>query len=86
MKSVYEIKWGGPTLLLNSKIRAHHKAGHRIVWNYLGLKGVVPPAVLDAEFAIMDAFESRRHRAYDAPPVDVGLVRWEQVVMVPPVP
>lgn len=85
MKSVYEFVWDGEVLdLLGQKnIRKNWKAGHRIVWNHRGMRGVIPPAVLEAHFTLIGEYGSRL-RDYDQMPPSVGLLSWDCVVQVPP--
>ena len=84
MKSVYEFVWDGDVVELRDRVnlRKAYLDGHRIVWNHKGMRGVIPPATLEAAFDLIDAYESRL-RQYDMVPEGVGLIGWESVVLVP---
>lgn len=84
MKSVYEYRYDGTYLRLENhpNIRKNFPES-RIVWNMMGMRGVIPPALLEAEFKLMDEYGSRL-RDYDQMPPGVGLLSWDCVVRVPP--
>lgn len=84
MKSQYELRWDGEVLDLrvHPNIRKAMAADHRVIWNHKGMRGVIPPALLTAQFQLLDAYSSRL-RSHDAAPPGVGLVYWESVVRVP---
>jgi len=83
VKSFYEFSHDRPTvdLLLNPKIRKNFPA-HRIIWNYKGMRGVIPPTILLSQFQLIEEYKSRL-RSYDVVPPGVGMIEWDCVVRVP---
>ncbi len=83
MRSRYNVHWDEDILDIVSKagIREAHERGDRIVWYREGAVGVIPDAILDAEFKLFDDFKVRR-RTYDRVPESVGVISWNQVVQV----
>lgn len=84
MKSLYEFNLDGEVLylFLHPEIRKHFPH-HRIVWNHKGMRGVIPPPILEAQYALWDEYKSRL-RALDEIPPSVGVVSWDAVVPIPP--
>lgn len=84
MKAVFEFRWDSETfgLALGETIHKEFLAGHRIIWNHKGMRGVIPPAILESHYDLLAAYQSRL-RDYDVAPPDVGRLRWECVVRVP---
>ena len=85
MKSQYEFVWDQDSfgLALGETIHKAFLDGHRIIWNHKGMRGVVPPAVLEAHYTLLAEYKSRL-RAYDAMPQSVGVLIWDCVVLVLP--
>lgn len=83
MKSLYEFQNDGMILRLEDypNIRKNFPEA-RIVWNMCGMRGVIPPQILEAQYKLMDQYGSRL-RAYDRTPEAIGMVTWESVVRVP---
>ncbi len=81
MRPQYTIYTTADPLLLreSSSLRSHWEEGYRIIWNYDGLLGVIPPATLSAAFTILDDYR-RRLRPLDRIPADVGTVHFEETV------
>ena len=82
MKSQYNIYEDGATLELTERVRIAYEDGHRIVWNHNGMRGVIPPAILEAQFSLMRDY-SARPRNCDRIPPGVGVVEWQVVVRIP---
>lgn len=84
MKSQFEVYFDVDTIAVDvaGVIRRHHEKGQRIIWNNKGQRGVVPPAVLDQTYSLLDDY-AKRLRPYDTVPPDVGLLHWESVVPIP---
>lgn len=84
MKSVYEVHYDGHLLDLAAfpDIRENWK-DHRIVWNYRGMRGLIPPPILEAQFELIDDYRAM-HSRYDLMPQSIGILAWECVVRVPP--
>lgn len=81
MKPVYTVFCNEDPLHLVAYggMKRYHKQGHRIVWNFNGMLGVIPPAVLESAFATLADYRKRR-RTFDMMPSAVSEIRWEQVV------
>ncbi len=67
--------------IIAPNIRRAHEEGLRIIWIREGAMGVIPDALLDAEYKLYDDFRARR-RTLDRVPEVVGLISWAQVVQV----
>jgi len=70
--------------LTQERIRSAVKAGHRILWDYKGMRSLVPLAIIEAELRLFDDYKSRL-RVGDLMPERVGKVIWAQTIPVPEV-
>ena len=84
MKSQFDFDFDADVLnlILGSRLHAAYERGDRVIWNNKGMRGVIPPAILESQFGLMSNYDSRL-RSYDRMPEEIGQVNWGCVVLVP---